>query len=281
MYKKSIIIYYGQPLVLKFLWDFLELFEHNLAIFFFLQYCAIEFLFLLYSSFRLFLLISAHLFPELCTKSNIYLNTGYSIKKSLSNARRKDVTILLDLVNGLATYVTYWPTTEPSIKRCTCVNKRRGHESRWMSDKNITRTQTAGVSCSWSQLGTRCQIESQRQTEGFGPSVTHGWATPAKMNAGSICSSLSPSPTHLSHTININPFENKVWEIYFYKEVCSFVHWSRHYCWLCFRIYLYMYVPIQHIYHIMQNFSLVADLYSFGIMVWFLCLMAYQHLWVN
>ena len=48
-----------------------------------------------------------------------------------------------------------------------------------------------------------------------------------------------PSPSYLLHTTNIKPFENKVWEIYFYKEVCSFVHWS--YCWLYFRIYLYMY----------------------------------------
>ena len=32
-----------------------------------------------------------------------------------------------------------------------------------------------------SLLETRCRIESQRQTVGFGPSVTHGWATPAKM----------------------------------------------------------------------------------------------------
>ena len=39
-------------------------------------------------------------------------------------------------------------------------------------------------------------------------------------------SSLSPSLAHLSHTTNINPFENKVWELYFYKEVCSFVHWN-------------------------------------------------------
>ena len=89
------------------------------------------------------------------------------------------------------------------------------------------------------------------QTEGLRPPVTHGWVTPAKIrkrccygqkNFGSICSSLFPSPTHLSHTTNIKPFENKVWEIYFYKEVCSFVHWSRHYCWLCFRLYLYMYI---------------------------------------
>ena len=45
-------------------------------------------------------------------------------------------------------------------------------------------------------------------------------------NFGSICSSLSPSLTYLSHTTNINPFENKVWEVYFYKEVYLFVHWS-------------------------------------------------------
>ena len=53
---------------------------------------------------------------------------------------------------------------------------------------------------------------------------------------------LSPSPAHLSHTRNINPFENKVWEIYFYKEVCLFVHWSSSYCWLYFRLYLYLYM---------------------------------------
>ena len=85
-------------------------------------------------------------------------------------------------------------------------------------------------------------------------------SNPAKMtkkccygqkNFGSICNSLSPTPTHLLHSTNINPFENKVWEIYFYKEVCSFVHWSRHYCWLCFHLYLYMYMyaAIQHYFH--------------------------------
>ena len=31
-----------------------------------------------------------------------------------------------------------------------------------------------------------------------------------------------------------NPFENKVWEVYFSKELCLFVH----YCWLCFRMYI-------------------------------------------
>ena len=77
-------------------------------------------------------------------------------------------------------------------------------------------------------------------------------------------SSMSPSPAHLSHTTNINPFENKAWEVYLYKEVCSFVHWSRHYCWLCFRlylyyvyvyVYLYMYVAIQQT-HTPSNFRI-------------------------
>ena len=40
---------------------------------------------------------------------------------------------------------------------------------------------------------------------------------------GSIFCSLSLSSTYLSHITNINPFAHKVWEVYFYKEVCSFV----------------------------------------------------------
>ena len=31
------------------------------------------------------------------------------------------------------------------------------------------------------------------------------------------------SSTHLSHITHINPFANKMWEVYFSKEVCSFV----------------------------------------------------------
>ena len=44
-------------------------------------------------------------------------------------------------------------------------------------------------------------------------------------NWGSICCSLFQSPTHLSHLPFCNPLatiSNKVWELYFSKEVCSF-----------------------------------------------------------
>ena len=185
-------------------------------------------------SFRGSFLLNGHL---------VHYSWEFWTSYSLSNYPAKGRTTLC---------VTYWPSTEPSIKRCTCVNKRKNSGSRWMSYKNITRTQTAWVSCSWCQLGTRCWIENQRQTEGFGPSVTHGWATKPVLlwseELGPICSSLSPSPTHLSHTNKINTFENKVWEIYFYKEICSFVHWSSSLCLIIFRIYMYMYMysAIQH-----------------------------------
>ena len=102
--------------------------------------------------------------------------------------------------------VIYWLLTEPSIKRCTCVNKRKNSGSRWMLDNNITTCPDGS-----SQLETGCQSENQPQTDGLGPSVTHGWATQVKMrkkccygqkNLGQY-SSLSLSPTHLSHTTNI------------------------------------------------------------------------------
>ena len=125
--------------------------------------------------------------------------------------------------------VIYWPSTDPSIKRCTCVNKRKNSGSRWARDNNITRCPGGS-----SQLGTRCRCESQRQTEGFGFSVIYGWATSAKMRK-SCCygqknlgqySCLSPSPTHLSHTTNITLSRIKCERLYFYKEGCSFVYWS-------------------------------------------------------
>ena len=67
-------------------------------------------------------------------------------------------------------------------------------------------------------------------------------------NFGSTCSSLSPSPTHLSHTTNINRFATLSrikWEVYFYKEVSSFVHWSRTLLLTMFlHIFVFVYVYV-------------------------------------
>ena len=58
--------------------------------------------------------------------------------------------------------VIYWPSTEPSIKRCTCVNKLKKSGSRWTLRKNIDRVPVA-----ISQLRQECQNENQ---------LAEGWA---------------------------------------------------------------------------------------------------------
>ena len=72
--------------------------------------------------------------------------------------------------------VIYWPSTEPSIKRCTCVNKQRKQVAVRQLYNQVPQTSWVSSSWSWSQLGTRCPCENQRQTEGSGSSVTHSWA---------------------------------------------------------------------------------------------------------
>ena len=134
-------------------------------------------------------------------------------------------------------FVTYWPLTELSIKRCTYVNKRKNSGSRWALNNNITR-----CSDGLSQLETRCRIESQLQTEGFGPSVTRGWATKPRWGRSAAMverrtlgqnNSLFLSPAHFSHTTTLTLSRIKCERLYFYKEGCSFVHWSSVYIFIC------------------------------------------------
>ena len=54
--------------------------------------------------------------------------------------------------------VIYWPSTEPSIKRCTCVNKWKNSWIRWTLENDITR-----CSGCLSQLETGCRSEDQLQ----------------------------------------------------------------------------------------------------------------------
>ena len=102
------------------------------------------------------------------------------------------------------TIVIYWPSTEPSIKRWTWVNKRKNTRIRWSLENSITRCPGAS-----SQLETGCRSENQLQTEGFGPLLTPGWAIRAKMRKkccygrGRTWVNIAVS-THFSHTTNIN-----------------------------------------------------------------------------
>ena len=124
-------------------------------------------------------------------------------------------------------FVIYWPSTEPSIKRCTCVNKRKNSRSNWTWDNTTTRCPGR-----FDSVGERMPAwEPACRLRVLRPLVIHGWAALAgcKRSAAmvrrtwvkiTVCPCLQPPLTHKKH----HPFENKVWEIYFYKEACSFVH---------------------------------------------------------
>ena len=100
--------------------------------------------------------------------------------------------------------VAYWPSTEPSIKRCTCVNKRKNSETGASGRRywNITLTCARGWIRWWWQMrmpiGSRCTQDNYitrchrrlgsvpvgdwmpaewepAPDRGLGPSVTHGW----------------------------------------------------------------------------------------------------------
>ena len=136
--------------------------------------------------------------------------------------------------------------------------------SRWMSNNYITRCHiSAWESCSWRQwvavavrirvavpVGERMPAEWEPvQDRGLGPSVTPV-EQPSKMskkccygqrNLASICCSLSPSPTHLSHITNMKPIATLSrikCERYIFLKKCvrSFIEVA-----IMFRLYLYMY----------------------------------------
>ena len=144
--------------------------------------------------------------------------------------------------------LTYWPSTEPSIKRSTCVNKEKNNGSRWAWDNYIIRC-TDGLS----QLETICRIETSCRQGAQWPTVEQLSQDEKRVLLWSweelwVKISLSPSLTHLSHPRNITLSRIKCRRYIFIKKcVRSFIE-IRHYCWLCSRLYLYfyMYVAIQH-----------------------------------
>ena len=155
-------------------------------------------------------------------------------------------------IHAFPTSVIYWPSTEPSIKRCTSVNNRRNSGSRCTWDNYITRCHrrlgSVPVGVSW---GTRCQRENQLAGSHW-PTVEQPqprWertAATVKRTLGSICSSLS-RPRLTSHTQSTSTLSRIKCERYIFIKKCVrlFIE-VRILCGLCFRIYLYMFVAIQH-----------------------------------
>ena len=113
------------------------------------------------------------------------------------------------LEHSLGKSVIYWPSTELSIKKCTCVNKRKNSGSRWTLENNLTRCRGGS-----SQLETGCQSENQLADWGLwalsDPRLSNSsqdtkevllWS---RKNLGQYSSpSLSPL---ISHTQQTSPF---------------------------------------------------------------------------
>ena len=180
--------------------------------------------------------------------------------------------------------VTYWPSTKPSIKRCICVNKQKNIETGASSRRyrNITlscgrgwirwwwqmRTPT-GSRWTWDNYITRCHrrhgsvavpVGDRMPAEwepapdrGLGPSVTHSWAAQPECEKSAamvrrtlgqyvaVCPHLQLT-THIQPTSTLSRIKCERY-IFIKKCVCLFIE-VRHYCWLCFRLYMYTYVAI-------------------------------------
>ena len=148
----------------------------------------------------------------------------------------------------------------PSIKRCTCVNKRKNSVSRWMLENNITRCPSGS-----GQLKTGCQRENQLADWGLcGPQ----WPTVeqpkprCERNAAmveeelvSIQQSVLVS-THFSHTTNITLSKIKCEGFIFFKEVYSFGIEDVHYRLIMFPcIFIYVYVQLYYGYTTIHSYK--------------------------
>ena len=174
-------------------------------------------------------------------------------------------------------------TLDRAVKRCTCVNKQRNSGNRcirskiseyhldlwtWLNSVQM-RTPTGSRSNNYitrchrrlESVGVRVAVPVGDKITEWEPAPDRGLGPsgptveqPSRMkkkccysqrNLGSVYSSLSPSPTHLSHATNINPFATlsriKCERYIFIKKRVRFVHWILSLQSLFFRVYLYMY----------------------------------------
>ena len=146
------------------------------------------------------------------------------------------------LVQGLCNILTLDRAVNQEIHLCKLAEEQRKQVD---VKQQYNQSQTVGVS--WRQDPELRASGRQRALGPQWPTVEQPSQDEKEVLLGQY-SSLSPSPAHLSHTDNFNPFENKMWEIYFYKEACSFVHWSSYIMLDYVSAYImYMYAAVQQL----------------------------------
>ena len=162
--------------------------------------------------------------------------------------------------------VTYWPSTQLSIEKqvhsvedltLTCRRVEFGADatltrSRWMSNNYITRCHRQ-----FELVGVRVAVrgsENQLSAEGLRPqdpwlSSPAEWERSAAKDRrtwGQYVAVYSVFNSPLTH----NPFatlSNKVWEVYFSKEVCSFVIIVDYVsAYICIRIVAFGYITLTY-----------------------------------
>ena len=147
------------------------------------------------------------------------------------------------LVNS---FVIYWPSTKPSIKRFTCVNKRKNSGSSWTLNTYITRAQTVWVS--WRQ-------DAELRASGRQRALAPQWPTveQPKMRKKYCLVNIAVCPRLqlISHTQPTSTLSRINCEKYIFIKKCarSFIE-VRPYCWLCSA---YICICIMSMQHISQN----------------------------
>ena len=110
-------------------------------------------------------------FPADVESILIYGFTTWTLTKRKEKKFDDDCTRML-----LALFVSYWPSTEPSIKRCTCVNNRKNSGSRWAWYNNITR-----CSGRFESVGGKMPTWQPAADRGLWALSDAGLSNPAKM----------------------------------------------------------------------------------------------------
>ena len=111
------------------------------------------------------------------------------------------------------------------------------------------------------ELWTRSRTEASLTSLQGGASVGISWLLEEDMGRRSPLSEYMSLHPPLTHHRSINPIENKLWEIYFYKEVCAFIHWSRKSSLIMFPLVFVLRLNNTICYQLFQSENFQTDLF--------------------